>query len=60
MRPFVANVDVVRVLLDHGADPTITNNKGRTPLEIGNDREEIVEELRRGGSRTMLWMKVMP
>jgi len=54
----VANcrVDVVRVLLDHGADPTIRDKKGRTPLDIGSKcSEEIIEELRRGGSRTTVY-----
>ena len=48
-------VDVVRVLLDHGADPTIRDNKGRTPLDYGSHCEEIIEELRRGGSRTTVY-----
>jgi hypothetical protein len=46
---------VVRVLLDHGADPTIRDNEGRTPLELGSDCEEIIEELRRGGTRTTVY-----
>jgi len=41
------HVDMVRVLLDHGADPTIRDNKGRTPLDYGSLCEEIIEELRR-------------
>jgi len=49
------HVDVVRVLLDHGADLTIRDNKGMTPLDYGSDCEEIIEELRRGGSRTMVY-----
>jgi len=48
-------VDVVRVLLDHGADPTIRDNEGRTPLDYGSNCEEIIEELRRGGSRTRVY-----
>ena len=53
----VANchVDVVRVLLDRGADPTIRDNNGMTPLELGSDCEEIIEELRRGGTRTRVY-----
>ena len=49
------HVDVARVLLDHGADPTIRDNKGRTPLDYGSNCEEIIEELRRGGSRTTVY-----
>jgi len=49
------HVDVARVLLDHGADPTIRDNEGKTPLDYGNDCEEIIEELRRGGSRTTVY-----
>jgi len=41
------HVDMVRVLLDHGADPTIRDNKGWTPLDYGTHCEEIIEELRR-------------
>jgi ankyrin repeat protein len=48
-------VDVVRVLLDHGADPTIRDKKGRTPLEIGRKCGKIIEELRRGGTRTTVY-----
>jgi len=48
-------VDVVRVLLEHGADPTIRDNEGRTPLDYGSNCEEIIEELRRGGSRTRVY-----
>ena len=48
-------VDVAGVLLDHGADPTIRDNEGRTPLDIGSNCEEIIEELRRGGSRTRVY-----
>jgi len=49
------HVDVARVLLDHGADPTIRNNNGMTPLDYGRNCEEIIEELRRGGSRTTVY-----
>jgi len=48
-------VDVVRVLLDHGADPTIRNNEGRTPLDIDSDCEEIIEELRRRSGGTTVY-----
>ena len=46
---------MVRVLLDHGADPTIRDNEGDTPLDYGSDCEEIIEELRRGGTRTTVY-----
>ena len=49
------HVNVARVLLDHGADPTIRDNEGKTPLDYGSNCEEIIEELRRGGSRTMVY-----
>jgi ankyrin repeat protein len=49
------NVDVARVLLDHGADPTISDNEGMTPLELGRFCEELREMLRRGDSRTMVY-----
>jgi len=48
-------VDVVRVLLEHGADPTIRDKKGRTPLDYGSDCKGLIEELRRGGSRTTVY-----
>jgi len=48
-------VDVVRVLLDHGADPTIRDNKGRTPLDYGSLCEEIIEELRRRSGATAVY-----
>jgi hypothetical protein len=42
------NVDVARILLYHGADPTIRDNKGRTPLELGRGcKKEFIEELMR-------------
>jgi len=43
---------VVRVLLDHGADPTIRDNEGRTPLDIGSECEEEFREMlrRRSGA----------
>jgi len=43
------------VLLDHGADPTIRNNEGRTPLDYGSDCEEIIEELRRRSGGTTVY-----
>jgi hypothetical protein len=46
---------VARVLLDHRADPTIRDSEERTPLDIGINCEEIIEELRRGGSRTTVY-----
>jgi len=48
-------VDVVRVLLDHGADPTIRDNDGMTPLDYGSDCEEIIEELRRRSGETRVY-----
>jgi hypothetical protein len=49
-------VDAVRVLLDHGADPTIRDNEGRTPLDIGSKcSEEIREMLRHRSSKTTVY-----
>ena len=48
-------VGVARVLLDYGADPTIRDNEGRTPLDIGSDCEEIIEELRRRSGGTTVY-----
>jgi ankyrin repeat protein len=48
--------DVARVLLDYGADPTIRDSKGRTPLDVGDKcPEEFREMLRRGGSGTTVY-----
>jgi ankyrin repeat protein len=49
------HVDVARVLLDYGADPTIRDNEGRTPLDYGSDCEEIIEELRRRSTGTTVY-----
>jgi hypothetical protein len=47
---------VVRVLLDHGADPTIRDNEGRTPLDIGSKcSEEFREMLRRRSGGTTVY-----
>jgi hypothetical protein len=46
---------VARVLLDHGADPTIRDNEGRTPLDYGSHCEEIIEELRRRSGGTSVY-----
>jgi ankyrin repeat protein len=46
---------VVRVLLDHGADLTIRDNKGKTPLDYGSDCGEFIEELRRRSTGTMVY-----
>jgi len=53
MRQRIAKSGVARVLLDHGADPTIRDNEGMTPLEIGRKCEEFIEELRRRSSKTL-------
>jgi len=50
------HVDVARVLLDHGADLTIRDNKGRTPLDIGSEcSEEFREMLRRRSGGTKVY-----
>jgi ankyrin repeat protein len=48
---------VVRVLLEHGADPTIRNNEGRTPLELGRKCGNFVEELMLRSSKTTVYDK---
>jgi ankyrin repeat protein len=50
------HIDVVRVLLDHGADPTIRDNNGMTPLELGSKcSEEFREMLRRRSGATTVY-----
>jgi len=46
---------VARVLLDHGADPTIRDNEGMTPLDYGGNCEEFIEELRRRSTGTTVY-----
>jgi len=47
---------VVRVLLEHGADPTIRDNEGRTPLDYGSKcSEEFREMLRRRSGGTTVY-----
>ena len=46
---------VVKLLLNHGADPTIRNKKGRTPRDYGSNCRGLIEELRRGGTRTTVY-----
>jgi ankyrin repeat protein len=42
-------MEVVDLLLDRGADPSIKNNRGQTPLEAAesNDQKEAAASLRR-------------
>jgi len=49
------NCVVVKLLLNHGADPTIRNKKGRTPRDYGSNCRGLIEELRRGGTRTTVY-----
>ncbi|KAL2758679.1 hypothetical protein ACRALDRAFT_2058014 [Sodiomyces alcalophilus JCM 7366] len=44
------NLEAVRLLLDHGADPTIKDNKGRTALEyaVKAGHSDVVKVLRHG------------
>jgi ankyrin repeat protein len=46
---------VARVLFDYGADPTIRDNEGMTPLDYGSNCEEFIEELRRRGTGTTVY-----
>jgi len=46
---------VARVLLDYGADPTIRDNEGKTPLDYGSDCGEFIKELRRRSGGTMVY-----
>ena len=46
------HLDAVKVLLEHGADPTITNHKGHDPIYEAelNDKSDVVEwVLKEGG-----------
>ena len=45
---FASANDVARLLLEHGADPTLTADHGFTPLDsaIQNGNDELVELLR--------------
>jgi hypothetical protein len=36
--------EIVRFLLDHGADPNLRNNKGQTALMLAQDREANLRE----------------
>ena len=44
---FRGQIGCVEVLLDHGADPGITNSHGRTPAEVVKRAEHLPEEKRR-------------
>ena len=33
------NVDMIKLLLEHDADPNIKNNSGKTPLDIAKTKE---------------------
>jgi ankyrin repeat protein len=46
---------VARVLLDHGAVPTIRDNEGMTPLDYGSNCKEFIEELRRRSTGTTVY-----
>ena len=47
------HADIVRLLLDHGADVNVKNKAGSTPLAIAVEkgRKAIAELLRRHGAR---------
>jgi ankyrin repeat protein len=32
---------VAKVLLEHGADPTIKNDRGKTPLQLANESKNF-------------------
>lgn len=39
---FVGQVRIAQMLLDHGADPAITNNFGQTALSIAQDQDQTL------------------
>ncbi len=47
------DVELVRLLLQHGGDPNAVDPSGATPLEVAlrQKHEEVAETLRRGGAR---------
>ena len=50
----MGTVEVVKALLELGADPTALNNDGLTPADIAEDkgRSDVVQVLRSGAART--------
>jgi ankyrin repeat protein len=45
-------VEVVRILLDHGANPSLTNGDGKTPLDLAVEQGHVATaELLRGADR---------
>jgi ankyrin repeat protein len=52
--------EVVRFLLFAGADPTITNNEGRTPRALAEETMTYSESLRQGRARCVAVLQVRP
>jgi hypothetical protein len=46
-------VEIVRILLENGADPNIPNASGQMPLDLAHDTydEQIIEMLKKAGAR---------
>ena len=56
------SAEVVRLLLDHGADASRTDGDGKTPLELATDRgHAAVAEMLRGATGALAWrMSLQP
>lgn len=57
------HLDIVRLLLGHGADPNTLNDRGQSPLAgaVFKNEEEIIKALLEGVSPTILsYSAVMP
>ena len=46
-------VEMVRILIENGADPNIPNASGRVPLDLAHDiyDEQLIEMLKKAGAR---------
>jgi cytohesin len=56
---FMGREEVVRFLLLAGADPTVTNNRGRTPRALAEEND-FIEIIREGRARCVAVFQVQP